>query len=80
MDDDRKSWKRRGSGVRRQMEALAIPSLFLGAPIGTGFVGWWLGTKAGFPKTGFLLGAALGLAAAIRETARILKRLSKDDE
>lgn len=78
MEDDRNRWKQRGEGFRRQAEALAIPTLFLGAPIGTGFFGWWLGGMAGYPKTGFLVGAALGMAAAIRESARILKRLSKD--
>ncbi len=59
--------------------ALTIPTMYVGGPLGAGFVGWWLGAKAGYPSTGFMIGFVLGLAAAIRETKRLLRVLSQDD-
>ncbi len=72
-------WKSRGQSLRRQSLALTIPTMYVGGPLGGGFVGWWLGAKAGYPSAGFSIGFVLGLAAAILETKRLLRVLARDD-
>ena len=72
--DDR--WKRRGETVRDMSQALAIPTMWVGGPIGVGAVGWLIGNWLGAPTPGAFIGVILGLVIAIRETKRITKRLS----
>ncbi len=71
-------WKKRGESLRRQSLAMAIPTLFVGGPLGCGALGYWIGSKFDYPSSGFMVGLILGLVVAIRETVRILRILSKD--
>jgi hypothetical protein len=57
--------------------ALAIPSMFLAVPF-VALIGGWVGGHWGYKTQGLFAGLLLGLAAAIRETVRILRQLSKD--
>ncbi|MDX1972451.1 MAG: hypothetical protein SFY68_07975 [Candidatus Sumerlaeia bacterium] len=57
---------------------LAIPSLFLGAPLGVGATGYLVGSYFfQSPRTGFFLGFVLGFIIAIRECIRTIRKLSK---
>lgn len=75
---DENPWKKRGKSLRQQSLALTIPSLWLGGPLGGGFVGWLIGNKIGYPDSGAIIGVLLGIVIAIRETVRVLRVLSRD--
>ena len=72
-------WKKRGQSLRDTSKALAVPSLFLGGPLGVGAVGyfvgdWWFDR----PVAGGLIGAFLGLIVAVWETIKIVRSLSDE--
>ena len=83
MKEDRKG-NRRGasrSSYYRAVMGLATIPFFIGvAPI----IGWWLGKwvdgKAGTDWIFQAIGVALGIAAAIRETIRMVRRAQRDLE
>lgn len=78
--NDPSPWRARGEALRRQSLALAIPSLFVGSPLGVGALGYFLGRWIGFPKTGFGVGFVLGMVIAVRESVRILRYLSREED
>lgn len=78
MNQEPSDWEKRGVQLRTMSLAVAIPSMFIGGPLGVGFVGYFIGRYFWeTPNTGFLVGFVLGVIIAIRETSRILKRISK---
>lgn len=77
MSDYDSKWKKRGQETRKMSLALAIPSMWVGAPIGVGFLFYFLGGLIDQPRTGFVFGFVLGFVIAIRETKRILKQLNE---
>ena len=76
---DKDPWKRRGESLRNQSLAFAIPSLFIGGPLGVGAAGFLVGRYFGHEVAGALFGVALGFFVAVRETRRILRQLSDQD-
>ena len=67
---DENPWKRRGEEWRRLTKALAVPSVFLGGPVGGAFLGYIASLWVGYREACLLAGILLGLAAAVWELVR----------
>jgi hypothetical protein len=52
----------------------------VGAPLGVGALGYFTGGWIGYPRTGFGIGFVLGLVIAVRESVRILRYLSREED
>lgn len=81
MEKEPSKWEKRGSTIRNMSLAMAIPSFFIGSPIGVGALGYFVAKWLGFsPQTGFLIGFFVGFGIALRETRRILRKISRNQE
>jgi len=69
-----------GRELRRMALLGAVPGIILTAPLAGFGLGWWLDSRFGTEPLLQILGLALGLATAVRETYIIIKKASSYGE
>lgn len=72
--------RKKRSGVGLAALALAIPGIMLAAPIVSCLIGVWLDRKFGTGSVWTIIFLVIGLAAAGRETYRLIKRISSEQD
>ncbi len=77
----KKPSKKKGNTDYRQLGLLGtIPFLIAVSPLIGFFIGKWLDEKLGTDPIFLIVFIGLGLAAAIKETVKIIKEASRDSE
>ena len=81
MPESKKPKKARKRSDLRQIGLLgAIPMLLASGPLIGFFIGRWLDDKLGTDPILLLIFLALGFAAAVRETIKIIKEADRDNK
>lgn len=60
--------------------AITIPMMLLAGPLVGWFIGSWLDKKFGTNPWLLIILLVLGTTASVRETIKIIKEISKDDD
>lgn len=66
--------------VRQMGLAITIPMMLLAGPLVGWFIGSWLDKKFGTNPWLLIILLVLGTTASVRETIKIIKEISKDDD
>lgn len=80
MNSDATPPRKKRSGFGLAALALAIPGIMLAAPIVACLIGVWLDRKFGTGSMWTIIFLVMGLAAAGRETYRLIKRISSEQD
>ncbi|MGI8906355.1 MAG: AtpZ/AtpI family protein [Candidatus Sumerlaeaceae bacterium] len=80
MEPDAEPPRKKRSGIGTAALALSIPGIMLAAPIVSCLIGVWLDRKFGTGSKFTIIFLVIGLAAAGRETYRLIKRISREQD